>query len=127
MDEKKLVHLIDKQVWLMNTVRWALAQAQDSLIEFRDGASGADESEQEQDRGIVENGMTKEEEADSKVPATQEQITALLNERGWTDKWVSVRDAEFLVHALAEEKKAEKEEAARRCRPSYSDRAKGGE
>lgn len=64
--------------------------------------------------------MTPEEEADSKIPATREQITALLDKGDRLDKWVSVRDADFWVHVLAEEDKADKAEAARNCRPSCS-------
>lgn len=120
MDEKKLLELIDGQVWLLNTVRWALARAQDSLIECRTSMSGKPDLGQWQDEARAERGMTEEEEADSKVPASQEQITALLDKGGRLDKWVSERDADFWVHVLAEEEKAEKAEAAKSRRPSYS-------
>ena len=88
--------------------------------------SGGKALEKGQNQAEDENGMTEQEEADSKIPATQEQITALLDKGGWLDKWVSVRDADVWAHALGEEEKAEGAGSTEDLRPSRSHRLKGG-
>lgn len=50
MDEERFIQLMDGQVWLMNAIRWALAEAQDSLTECRTSMSGGPQLEPEQDR-----------------------------------------------------------------------------
>lgn len=106
MKKKRLKRLeaMDHQLWLLNKLQCLLEGVSDSLADMRLSVSHARQRKAKKDEEKRSHGMDEasQEGKDAKIPASEEQMSQLLDQGVFQERWLSVRDADLWMHYLSE-------------------------
>ena len=90
---------------MLNKMRCLLEEVGDSLVDIRLSMTAVKRTKSEKDEESESQDKedeSEEEHPDAKIPASQEQISRLLDQGVYQDKWLSVMNADLWEHYLSE-------------------------